>query len=173
MKKSPELIIFTGNVGCGKSTMAAKMAKNGFVIINGDLITIMVQGGEYGAYDPKKKPVYHAIERAGIETALERGFSVVVDRTNMKVSDRARFVEMGKKYDVAIKSYCWGPGSNIALRRRLDDPKGIPESQWEDVFNRMYASYEKPDRDEGFDSISFLDVDGGLIYEKGKANFTT
>ena len=132
--KKPELIIFTGNIGCGKSTMATELAKQGYVIINGDLITTMVQGGNYGAYDPKKKPIYHAIERAGIVTALFHKFSVVVDRTNMKASDRARHIEWGKDHGALIKSYCWGPGEIEDLNRRLKDPKGVPENQWREVF---------------------------------------
>jgi len=163
--KKPELIIFTGNIGCGKSTEATELAKQGHVIINGDAITTMVQGGDYGAYDPKKKPIYHAIERAGIEVALRYGFSAVVDRTNMKVSDRARFINIGKRYDVLIRSYCWGPGDPKALDRRLKDPKGITKKQWIEVYEHMDGEYEKPTLMEGFDSITFFDNYGEVIGE--------
>ncbi len=151
--KKPELIIFTGNVGCGKSTLATKLAKRGYVIINGDAITTMVQGGEYGAYDPKKKPIYHAMERAGMVAAFLANYSVVVDRTNMKVSDRARYIERGKNHGALIRSYYWGPGDPMGLERRLKDPKGIPEEQWRGVFDYMAGSYEEPSLEEGFDSV--------------------
>lgn len=162
----PELVIFTGNIGCGKSTLATKLAGQGFVIINMDSITAMVQGGDYGAYDPKKKPVYHAIEHAGIVNALFNKFSVVVDRTNMKASDRARYIKMGKTYKALIKSYCWGPGEPEDLKRRLNDPKGIPEKQWEEVFDYMAGSYEKPCREEGFNLIYLLDAKGVITRDE-------
>jgi len=159
--KKLELIIFTGNIGCGKSTKASELAGQGYVIINGDLITSMVQGGEYGKYDPEKKPIYHAIEHAGIMTALSNNFSAVVDRTNMKVSDRARYIFMGKFHHALITSYCWGPGQPEDLKRRLEDPKGIPEKQWREVFDYMGGEYEAPTLEEGFGSIYFLSIGGG------------
>ena len=170
--KKPELIIFTGNIGCGKSTLATRLARQRCVIINSDAITSMVQGGDYGAYDPEKKPIYHAIERAGITTALFNNFSVVVDRTNMKVSDRARYIDMGKSHDTLIRSYCWGAGDPVGLERRLEDPKGIPEKQWRGVFDYMAGTYEKPGREEGFDSIHFIDLDGMVIDEKDDFDFS-
>lgn len=164
--KEPELIIFTGNVGCGKSTMAAKLAKQGYVVVNMDTITKMVQGGDYGAYDPKLKPVYHAIERGGIVSALCLKVSVVVDRTNMKVSDRARYIETGRNIAARVISFCWGAGQTVGLNRRLEDPKGIPEKQWREIFDYMYGSFERPAFGEGFDSIHFIDVDGKEIHKE-------
>ena len=164
--EKPELIIFTGNIGCGKSTMAAKLAKQGYVIINGDAITAMVQGGDYGAYDPNKKPIYHAMERAGIVTALFNRFSVVVDRTNMKASDRARYIEIGISYQATISSYCWGAGDSWALKRRLNDRKGIPEKRWREVYEYMAGEYENPSPGEGFESIHFFDINGEIVDEE-------
>jgi len=164
--KKPELIIFTGNIGCGKSTLATELAKKGYVIINGDLITSMVQGGDYGKYDPEKKPIYHAIERAGIVTALLHRFSVVVDRTNMKASDRARYIKMGVAYNTTVVSYCWGSGHPEWLKRRLNDPKGIPEEKWIEVYEYMAGSFERPSLEEGFGLIRFFDINGMIIDEK-------
>lgn len=147
-----ELIIFTGNIGCGKSLLAAKLAQKGYVIVNGDSFTTAIHGGGYGLYDPAKKPIYHALEFAALRTALENGFSVVVDRTCMKVSDRKRYIDIGKEYGVYIHSYDWGSGNEKELNRRLANPNGIPESQWESVHRYMSESYESPSLDEGFNS---------------------
>lgn len=173
--KRLEMIILTGNIGCGKSLIASKLAKKGYVVINSDSITTMVQGGEYGLYDPDKKPVYHGMERVGIENSLSNGLSVVIDRTNMKVSDRARYIEIGKKYFAYIHSYDWGPGNDETLSRRLAKPNGIPASQWKDVHNFMAESYESPSLDEGFYShnsgpkdftFSAFDFDGTIVENK-------
>lgn len=169
--EKPELIIFTGNVGCGKSTMAARLAKKGYVIVNMDAIIKMVQGGDYGAYDPKLKPVYREIERGGIITALCFKIPVVVDRTNMKISDRARYVEMGKNAAARVSSCCWGAGDPIGLKRRLEHPKGILKEKWREIFDYMAGSYEEPRLEEGFSSIHFYNIYGEVIDEFKETNF--
>lgn len=152
----PELIVFTGNIGCGKSFIASKLAKKGYVIVNNDAITTMVQGGEYGLYDVNKKPLYKIIETTAISEALKDGFSVVVDRTNMKASDRNRYVDIGKEHNADIISYCWGRGNIIDLERRNNHPRGIPEKTWIDVSVYMYESYEEPTPEEGFSEIRLM-----------------
>jgi predicted kinase len=148
-----KLYITTGNVGSGKTLIARKLAKTGAVRVNNDEITTMVQGGECGAYDPAKKEVYRAIETAGISAALSGKFDVVVDRTNMKRSDRARYIEIGKRWGAKIISIDFGPGDQHGLARRLREPNGIPSDRWQDVWENFYVSYEQPEEKEGFDSI--------------------
>jgi predicted kinase len=148
----PELIIFTGNIGSGKSFMASKYAKKGYVIVNNDAITKMVQGGEYGMYDHAKKPIYKAIEIGAIEAALVQGFSVVIDRTNMKASDREQYIIIGKMHNAHIRSITWGDGNSKSLNRRLKNPMGVPQATWKSVYEFMSKSYEVPTLDEGFDS---------------------
>ena len=148
-----ELIIFTGNIGCGKSFLASKYAKKGFVIVNNDAITTMIQGGEYGLYDPAKKEIYRHVEGMAIVKSLALGFSVVVDRTNMKVSDRERYIDIGKLASIPIRSFDWGPGTDKTLSRRLLNPHGISAKRWTDVFDSMRKSYEAPSTDEGFNSV--------------------
>jgi predicted kinase len=170
-----ELIVFTGNIGSGKSLIASKYAKQGYVVVNMDSITTMIQGGEYGLYDKNKREVYHRTEAICIHTALDSGLSVVVDRTNMKKSDRKRYVDIGKEYGVCVRSIDWGEGDDKSLNRRLSQPNGIPSNQWVDVHSFMKKSYEKPSDDEGFDFImpgptSFrfyaVDFDGTIVDNK-------
>uniref|UniRef100_A0A6M3L8A9 Putative ATPase domain containing protein n=2 Tax=viral metagenome TaxID=1070528 RepID=A0A6M3L8A9_9ZZZZ len=147
-----QLTILTGNIGSGKSLTAAKLAKMGHVVVNGDSITSMVGGGEYGIYDKAKRDIYHAAEFAIIETAFVNGFSVVIDRTNMKVSDRARYIDVGKKHGAYIHSYDWGRGNEKSLARRLNKPNGVPAETWKSVHAFMMNSYEPVSLDEGFNS---------------------
>ena len=152
--KIPKLIIFTGNIGCGKSFLASKFAKKGYVVVNNDAITTMVQGGEYALYDPAKKPIYKIIETTTIAEALRAGFSVVVDRTNMSVSDRKRYIDIGKACNVDIHSYDWGHGGQEPLNRRLLSPNGIPRATWFNVHMAMQKAYLAPELKEGFDTIN-------------------
>ena len=171
MKKT-ELIIFTGNIGCGKSFLASKFAKKGYVVVNNDAITTMIQGGEYALYDPAKKHIYKIAETAIITEALITRFNVVVDRTNMSVSDRKRYIDIGKKCDADIHSYTWGRGDLASLNKRLLSPNGIPGATWYNVHMDKQKTYEAPKLKEGFDTINYapkafkffaFDFDGTIV----------
>ena len=149
-----DLVIFTGNIGCGKSLLASKFAKKGFVVVNNDSLTTMIGGGDYGLYDPNKKPVYHVVEQILIEKSLENGFSVVIDRTCVSKKTRSKFIKIGKKYEANIISYDWGPGTIKDLKRRSRNPRGISVRTWKDVFGYRFKAYEKPVMAEGFDQIN-------------------
>jgi len=148
-----ELRIMTGNIGSGKSLLASKFAKMGHVIVNMDSIQQMVGGGEYGLYDSEKKGIYHNTEMTVIESALNAGLSVVVDRTNMDQKGRARFIEVGKRHACEIISINFRRGDVGGLLRRQNSPNGIPGAQWEDVWNYMEKSYEPPSFEEGFNQL--------------------
>lgn len=149
-----ELIIFTGNTGCGKSTKAAELAKDNYVIINMDYIITMIGGGDYKLYDSKKQQVYHTIERSAVAGALYYGFSVVIDRTNMPKKTRGRYIEIGKAYEAEIISYNWGSGTKEDLKRRNKETRGYPEKgYWDKVFKKFKDEYEEPSLEEGFSKI--------------------
>ena len=152
--KKTELIIFTGNIGCGKSFLASKFAKKGYVVVNNDAITTMVQGGEYALYDPAKKHIYKIAETAIITEALITRFNVVVDRNNMSASDRKRYIDIGEKCNADIHSYDWGCGGQEQLNRRLLTPNGIPMAVWYNAHMAMQKAYEAPELKEGFYTIN-------------------
>jgi predicted kinase len=175
----PNLKIFTGNIGCGKSTLAARFARQfNDVVVNMDSIQQMIGGGEYGRYDTAKKDVYQATETAAIESALNAGLSVVIDRTNMDKKRRARFIEIGKKHAANIISYNWNPSmasSENGMLRRLKIPHGIPAEVWKSVFSFMQKNYEPISEDEGFDDVIVapqkykfyaFDFDGTIVTNK-------
>lgn len=147
------LSIFTGNIGCGKSLLANRFAKNDHVVVNMDSIQQMFGGGEYGLYDSKKKDIYHNTEIAAIESALKANFSVVIDRTNMDRKRRKIFIDIGKKYADKIISYNWGLGDGKGLDRRMNNSHGVPTQTWIDVYDFMNKSYEPPSIEEGFSEI--------------------
>lgn len=151
-----ELIILVGNIGCGKSTYAKYRVKNnrlstGMVVVNMDSIQQMIGGGDYGNYDSKKKEIYWAVEEKAICESLERGNSVIIDRTNMDIKRRKRFIDIARRYWwVSVTCLDWGPGSKYDLARRLKNPRGVSDDQWIKVFNKMKELYEKPTKEEGF-----------------------
>jgi predicted kinase len=168
--------IFIGNIGSGKSILAHKLAFKGSVVFNMDAFQQMVAGGEYGAYDPDKKEIYQEAENLTIRKALEAGLSVVVDRTNMDRKRRERFIKIGQEFGAHIVAYDWGSGSNYDnVERRMKSPRGIPRSQWQEVFNAMQRSYDPPSIKEGFSEIIRVpmryrfyafDFDGTIVENK-------
>ena len=171
----PNVNIFIGNIGSGKSVLARKLAYQGSVIFNMDAFQQMVAGGEYGAYDPSKKDIYQEAENLTIRKALESGLSVVIDRTNMDRKRRQRFIEIGKEYGAKVIANCWGPGTGQNMANRMKSSRGIPEKQWLEVFTFMQKSYEPPNLEEGFDEIIeaptkfrfyAFDFDGTIVENK-------
>lgn len=167
-----DLVIFTGNIGCGKSLLASKFAKKGYVVVNNDSLTTMIGGGDYGLYDPAKGDIYHAAEQTIIEESLKTGFSVVIDRTCMSEKKRNKFIEIGKKYKANIISYNWGPGTIEGMERRNKNHLGISASTWKSTFDYMFKSYEVPIMSEGFDELCLppskykfyaFDFDGTIV----------
>ena len=149
-----KLIMYVGNIGQGKSLISSKLAKQGKVIVNMDSILLMVHGGEYGLFDPEKKEIYRSAEEAVIRSSLEKGFDVVVDRTNMKRERRVKFIELASEYTDQIECYHFGKGDpDQCLKNRMKNPRGIPRETWEMVYRKMADSYEEPLEDEGFTRI--------------------
>lgn len=146
-----ELIILTGNVGCGKSTKALEFAKQGYVIVNDDAISTMVGGGDYSLYDKSKKYLYKSIELYCVDLGLGTNRSVVVDMPNMKSISRSRFIDIGKRYKIDIISYDWGRGKFKDLLRRQEESRGY--KYWNEAFFRKEQEYEEPTLEEGFNLI--------------------
>ncbi len=147
-----ELIMLVGNIGCGKSFLAKKLAKKGAMIVNSDSLLRAVHGGEY-LYYSEMKDFYHNIEETILVDALRRSKTVVVDRTNISIEERKRFIFLADKYEATSIAYDFGPGQEEHLIRRLREPQGLPERVWRNVFNVINSKYEKPTIEEGFAEI--------------------
>lgn len=145
------IIIMTGNIGSGKSTIAKEILSfiNEAVIINDDAITEML-GGNYLNYDENKKELYHDIEEFCVERCIENGFIPIIDMPNMGKKQRKRFIDIahGK---CGIICFDFGKGTKEDLIRRIKEPRGY--HNWAEVFNRKQLQYEQPSFDEGINLI--------------------
>jgi predicted kinase len=167
-----ELVLFTGNIGTGKSLMAAKYAKNGYVIINNDSLVRMTNGGEYARYNPDHRSIHMGMETMAITEAITMGMPVVIDRTCMSAKERSRYVRYARVLDIPIICIDFGPGNGKSLLRRIHNPKGVDSKTWTNVHNSMSERYEEPTIEEGFAAIqnapacySFhaFDFDGTIV----------
>ena len=148
-----ELILLVGNIGCGKSFLAKRLSKRGAIVINNDALLKTFHGGEY-TYDLNLSKFYRSVEESAIHAALDTGRSVVIDRTNINKQSRSRFIHIGKDmYNARIVSFDFGPGQDMQLQRRLDDPQGQTAETWKCVYKMMQEKYEKPSNDERIDYV--------------------
>ena len=170
------LNLMIGNIGTGKSTIARKLAFQGSAVFNMDSFQEMLSGGEYARYDPKKRDVYTTGENETIRAALKSGLDVCVDRTNMDLKRRERFIQIGKEYGAKIVAYHLGVGDRAkCLANRAKNPRGVPMTVWGQVYDKMVADYVPPTLDEGFSEIIEVpkrfkfyafDFDGTLVENK-------
>ena len=151
--KPAQLKLLVGNIGTGKSTFARRLARDfGDVVVNTDNIIKMISGGDY-YYCPEKSAVYGKATNAIIESALQNYQSVVVDRTNIDVKTRKRYIVIAKKFNVPVIAYDFGKGEPFSLNRRLKSPKGETEQTWKEVYNVFLQKHEELSSKEGITQI--------------------
>lgn len=146
------LVLLVGNIGTGKSTIASKYAKRGYVIINNDDIVNMIHGGEYGLYNFEINHVYKSVTNAILKSAMKLNQNIVIDRTLMSKNDRKFYIDIAKKNNYTVKCIDFGPGNQESLNRRCQEKsnRGTTSKTWEIVHNKFYRIYEKPEYSEGF-----------------------
>lgn len=148
------LDMMVGNVGTGKPTLSRKiMNLYGSAIVNMDSLQASLSCGEYGRYDNDKKPTYGAVEEVAIEQSLASGISVCIDRTNMDIKRRKRYMSIAKNYTDEIRCYDFGAGTPKSLVRRVADSRTVDLVTWQSVHDFMKESYREPTINEGFIEI--------------------
>ena len=133
--KLPELVLFVGFPGCGKSTVFKRFfAPAGYVHVNRDTLK------------SKEKCL------AAAESALRGGKSVVIDNTNPSVEDRAPYIAMAKKCGAkSIRYLHFDVPRSLAnhlniIRARL----GITERVSSIAYNIFNKNFQPPSVAEGF-----------------------
>lgn len=147
--------VLVGMIASGKSTYAAKRAKEGAVIVNDDAIVLAVHGGDYSLYDEKLKKLYKAIQLNMITSAILRGRDVVVDSTNRTVKTRQRYLRLAESFDVPCVAVVFPRESEeVHARRRVEsDARGLTYVTWLDVAKKHAVNYVAPTEGEGFHEI--------------------
>ncbi len=125
-----ELLI--GPIASGKSTYCNKKAKEGWIVVNDDSIVLALHGGNYGLYDGSLKPLYKQIETNMILGAISNNRNVIIDRTNMSLKVRRRFITLAQSIDQDIIGIIFkNEGPQIHGTRRYNaDNKGNSLEKW-------------------------------------------
>jgi predicted kinase len=149
-------IILVGNIGSGKSTWVKEQGK-GALIINDDSIVLAVHGGADKSYSTGLKPLYKTIENIIFGFAATNNLDIVVDRPNLSIRTRRRYVGLAHSFDMNVQAIIF-PFENPRLhaeRRMKDDGRGYTVEYWERVAANKNQNYEPPDKSEGFQEIVY------------------
>lgn len=144
-----------GLPGSGKSTWANKKVQEekDIVIINQDFIRTMLKGEYF--YDKKYEPLVHKIAVNSLISAMDLGFNVILDQTNVSRDRRKFWVELIKnKPDYQVIYVHFGEFVNN-LENRMKDPKGLTKEEWENAIYTLKSLYQPPLKEEGYDLIIF------------------
>src|SRR3990172_7960840 len=83
----PTLFVLVGLPGSGKTTFTKNNLKDTVRVCHDDLVAMLT-----GEWDVTRTQLYHALEWNLVHTCLSRNQNVVVDRTNLDLKTRARFL---------------------------------------------------------------------------------
>jgi predicted kinase len=158
----PSLIITSGLMGSGKSTIANELAfELGLAIASSDLVrkelaavppTAHAQAGYgEGIYTPAYNRATYEKLLVQAETTLRRGESIVVDATFRSQTDRRHFQQLAERLQVPyyiIQTGCPEQLVKERLAARQQNPAQVSDGRWE-LFYRQQAEFAPPTAGEG------------------------
>lgn len=152
--------ILVGPPASGKSTWvyeATKSADKTFILSTDDTIDEIVK--LYGlTYNDGFKNLIGFAEQVmwnDLRTFANHGYHLYVDRTNMSVAARKKFIDALKPYGYVFEAVVFPKPEDEDYEVRLNSRPGktIPEA----VINGMLASFQMPTEDEGFESVTVIE----------------
>lgn len=163
MREAFRVYLMVGFIGSGKSTWAKNKVQSepDLVIVNRDSLRVMIHG-KYG-YSQETEEIVKLLAEEAVALAAQRGFSVVIDETNLTKKKRAAWLELVQK--VAINTdrelmleviHCSESEGNVAYRMQ-GDSRGLSVKKWVGVLKSMKEIYEPPKMTE-FPEGAFFEV---------------
>ena len=149
-----KIIFLVGNIGSGKSTIAKKLAKEGFVIVSRDALRHMFGAGEF-LFTNKTERVICKSRNKIIRELMKLNLDIVIDETNMTKNIRNSVLcEVTKNYKT-IAYIMPKISKKESIRRRMLDSNGnTSKSKYEKVWTMFNSMYEDPTFEE-FDEIIY------------------
>ncbi len=198
-----KLTFMRGIPGCGKSTVARRLAENGYVRVNRDELRLMV--GPYDNFTKEREALVSQMAEDAVLRALRAGRDVVVDETNL---DPGTHNKKGSPLGLAVRIWEEGLDVEYALcdmtdveykecdrRNRLRKVSGggypyVPDYVMERFRDQLAARQRKgfwtvADLTEGLDPIApvthfpglpdawIFDIDGTLAHMVDRGPYDT
>lgn len=154
-EKAQAVIILTGNIGTGKTTVAefliANFTGDSIIVVSNDAITSMTGNGNYQRYNPMLSKMYKNMSMSCLKAGIDSGATVILDNSHMSRVSRREAIKVANEAGVPVTSIDLGPGSPESLKRRQDalDDRNTSNTVWCLVHNRFRKQYETPKMDEG------------------------
>lgn len=128
-----EMIIFIGIPGSGKSSFYKENFFTTHLRINLDMLRTRNR------------------ERKLLQYCMDTSMPLVIDNTNVKKEDRAKYIQLGKAYRFRIKGYYFRADLALCLKRNRQRTgrEKIPDKG----LLAMYKQLEPPLPSEGFDAL--------------------
>jgi predicted kinase len=154
-----------GAPGAGKSTWMRNQEwiDDTYIASTDDIIQNIAD--EYGlTYNEAFKDVVGFAEKVmwrELEMAAKDGDRIYIDRTNMSVKSRKRFIDFLKPYGYQFNAVVFPNPDPAEWERRLNSRPGktIPEN----IIRNMVASFRMPTHEEGFVNIHIEEPEHMLI----------
>lgn len=158
----PKLVLLVGIPGSGKSTYAANYLPaypKQKVHLSSDSIRAELYGDESIQGNPSE--VFSLMQTRAVE-ALNNGYDVVYDATNLTRKDRASIISLCPKFVQIEAHIIWAPIETCIERDASRD-----RTVGKEVINKMLKRFQAPYYDEGIDGIKVIkpeDFDRGEYY---------
>ena len=151
------LFMMVGAPGTGKSTFVANNLKDGFIWISRDRIrySLLEEGDDYFA---KERKVFNQFILSINEAIMWDEYpNIIIDATHLTKASRTKVLKRLASVD-EIRAIVMTTPLEIALERnaKREGRERVPD----DVIKSMYDSFELPTKEEGFDSIAYINENG-------------
>jgi len=154
--------ILVGMIASGKSTYAAKRAKEGAIIINNDAITLAVHGGDYRLWHHSNQPLYKGVAVAIFTHAATLGRDIVLDQTSMSRHTRATWIALARQFNMksrVVEFQQFSPEEH-GTRRAAGDARhsdSYTVEEWIKIAEKHAGQYDEPDNlVEGFSDYIYV-----------------
>jgi len=138
------LVLLIGNIASGKSTIAKKFDKAGYLVVSSDSIRYMLHPNEY-KFDIDEEYIVNQTKKSCVQTAMELGFNIIVDDAgNSLKTKREWIVSLAKEKCYKLIAITMPfVSKSTAVKRRLKDNHGkYDKARWEEVYD-MFLRHQR------------------------------
>lgn len=149
----PTIVLLIGPCGCGKTTYALKYIEqhNNTIHLSSDKVREELWGDE--AIQGDNNEVFRLLQSRAID-ALNNGYNVVYDCTNMTRKDRACIISVCPKFAKIEAHVIFAP-----IETCIERDAARERTVGKEVIDRMLKRFQAPFFDEGLDEIKVVRPD--------------
>lgn len=146
----PILSVMVGISGCGKSTFAngLKTSLSSDIVETDDIRKELT--GDPSDQSQNRKVFQIAKQR--VNSLLSQQKNVIIDATNLSMSDRKDWIDIGKNNNAEVRAYFIDTPIDVCKSQNNKRQRKVPEF----VIDRQASKLYPPTKSEGFDSVTTI-----------------